>query len=234
MQKYRRLGQWAFRLTRAFLAYDRVLILERDLTVLPEVPPPSIDVEYRLATPQDLATLTSNEHGYDEDKKRGAVKRLGEGDVCCIAVHEDRVVGIRWSCFKEFNSHGIRLPLGQGWVFGYRLRTVERYRRKGISTGLRVYMTPILREMGAVRNISTVELRNEASLLATTRLGSEIMASIYTALLLRKWRISSAPANLAQDVTRGMRGVVTRGFWVSSQAPYGNRELCCPETFARP
>ena len=179
------------------MAYDRAFILERDLTVLPEVPPPSIDVEYRLAAPQDLATLTSNEHGYDEDKKLGAVKRLGEGDMCGIAVHEDRVVGITWSCFKEFNSHGIRLPLGQGWVFGYRARTVERYRRNGIITGLYSYMTPILREMGAVRDIFTVELRNEASPRGTTRLGSEIIGSIHTVLLLRKWRISSAPGGLA-------------------------------------
>ena len=43
----------------------------------------------------------------------------------------------------------------------------------------------------------------------------------------RAWTSSTAE-NLAQEVTRGMREAASRGFWVTSYAPYGYNRVMVP------
>ena len=154
---------------------------------------PSISVEFRQATPEDIDLLTLEEHGYGETEKSRAKRRLEEGELCTIGVHQGKIIFITWIYFKEFEYAGATLPLGPGWADADDTRTVEKYRSKGLAQAGTYYGSTLSRSKGVKRHISWVDVRNRTSLVAFRKTPLRIIGTMWTVLLFRRWRFTRVP-----------------------------------------
>ena len=171
--------------------------MERDLTLPTEEIAPSIPVEFRLATPHDIDSLTPEEHGYDAARRLMAKESLERGDLCTIAVHQGKIVHVGWISFREFEFAGVRFALGPGRSYNYDVRTPEKYQRMGLHRAGNNYRNSVTRERGGQRKIAWVDVRNHVPLRNNIREGYRIIGTMWRAQLLRRWRFSSRPAWLA-------------------------------------
>ena len=186
-------GRYLFRLRRGVVACDRAFIMEGDVTSPIEVREPSISVEFRLATPGDIDSLTPKDHGDSPSRKLKAKESLEQGNLCTVGLHQDQIVHIGWIGFQEFDCAGRKFPLGSEWVDMYDVRTVERYRNKGLhGAGMR-YRYSVALSRGAKRKIGIVYANNEVSLRNNLRVGDKVIGTMWTGLLLRLWRYTWAP-----------------------------------------
>ena len=195
MEIGKRIGDILFRASRSIIAYDRTLILKRDLNYPIEWLEASIPVDFRVASLQDMDLLTE-EHGYDEVGKEKARKRISEGQLCTIGMHEGEIVCLGRIDFKEFECCGVELPLGPGWAYFYDVRTVMRFRGKGLQKSLIPYRLATARDMGTKCMITWIKSRNGISFRNTSRSGGQVIGGLRSVLLLRKWRISRVSKQL--------------------------------------
>ena len=114
-----KVGHMLFRLSRGIVAYDKAYVNERDTGIPLEHEKPKIEVELRLATSDDIDSLTSEDHGYDQTKREVAKERLAEGQLCTIAVHQGEVAAIDWivSNQQKWDTLGAERS-GAGWRSG--------------------------------------------------------------------------------------------------------------------
>ena len=195
-------GRFLRRLSRGIVAYDKAFLFERDLSHPLEKRAPSIPMEIRRATPQDIDSLTLEQHGYGEAEMERAKRRLEEGQLCVVAVHQGRIIYFNWVSFKAFAYSGITLPLGPGWAYGYDARTVEKYRGKGLHSAAVSYQWSAAREAGAKRAITWVDVRNDVNLRYVRKTCAQKIGRAWTVLLLRRWRFTWTPRWLAAYLLR--------------------------------
>ena len=183
--------RFLFRLRRGFVAYEKYLLLETALPSKEWVA--SIPVEFRLATPQDIKSLTPEEHGYGEAEKERAKRRLEEGQPVIIGAHQDKIVYINWFELRQFEFFGVKLALGSGWAFGGEALTVEAYRNKGLGRAGWYYASCLLRSQGAKRCTSWVSVQERGPVHTWLSSGSRIIGSMCSVRVLRWRRFSRVP-----------------------------------------
>ena len=193
MKWHRSVGGFLWRLSRGVVAYNKAFVFVRDLGLAMEERVPFISVAFRVATPQDIDSLTAQEHGYGEVETERAKRRVEEGQLCTIGVHEGKIIFITWIYFGQFEYAGVTLPLGPGWAHPGDTRMVEQYRNKGLAQAGNYYCSSLARSKCAKRYVSWVDVRNRASLLAFRKTGSRNIGTMWTVLLLRRWRFTRVP-----------------------------------------
>jgi len=186
-----RTGKVLSRISRGIVAYDRAFIVEGDVTTPSDDRPTSISVEFRLATPEDIGTLTLEEHGYGDTRKELAKEALQRGKLCAIGVYRDQIIHIGWVGFEEFEFAGRKFPIGLAWGEMYDGRTIKQFRNKGLHGAGMKYRHFLALSRGAKRKIGCVKVNDEASWRNVP--GDQVIGSMHTILVLRRWRYTWAP-----------------------------------------
>ena len=78
---------------RRIVWVDVLVITEHDLTQRRDRKPPSITVEFRVGTFEDLDSLTP-ELGYSDKVKAQAKEDMEAGDIMSVGIHEGEIVHV--------------------------------------------------------------------------------------------------------------------------------------------
>ncbi len=185
------------RVIRSVVAYDQVFLVERDLGLPIEERPLDLPIEFRLATADDIDSLTE-ELRYTEAGLHRTRRRLDEGHMCVVAAHQGRIISVSWMAvgLRGFECLGTKLSLGPGWAYVYHVRTLATYRSMGLQQALGAHRMTMAKEAGAIRTIAWIDTKNAPSLRFATRVGTQTIGTIWSVQFLRLWRYTSVPKRL--------------------------------------
>lgn len=145
------------------------MIAARLLTEPIVIPQPRLPVTIRLATPVDLEKF-DGVATFSEIK--AYAKRFARGHICFIALYQDRLVGYNWAATEvdpKLEGALVRIQPGDVYV-GYAF-TVPAYRGQRIGSALSAHRLRYLQEKGYRRMIAIADVRNQAALVLTRKLG---------------------------------------------------------------
>jgi ribosomal protein S18 acetylase RimI-like enzyme len=167
--------------------YNRInwLVMARPLD-LPIAPfEPRIPVEWRLAPPADLSLIADlvppSEFAYLQ-------RRLLQGRICIMAIHENKAVGCGWMTDKvTFDIDNLEIPLRKGDAYMDDLYVDAAYRSHGIGGALNAKRLEYLRSQNFNRALGIVRSDNEPALTLNRRNGwVEVDRMTFRRILL--WR----------------------------------------------
>jgi GNAT superfamily N-acetyltransferase len=176
-------------------ACQREYLLVQPLSTLPPPGQPQNQIEFRLATPDDIPL-------YDQLYRWPSVRHvranmIERGDVVMLALYDGRLVGqIVASAWKDS-----RLPpepdlklIVEHWpfdvehdVYSHSMYVARSHRGQGISTPLGLHLMHALRERGFHQNWGSVSAQNTKSLRACRSMGTRCVGCIRVIQLLN-WR----------------------------------------------
>lgn len=149
---------------RKIFRINRLMIYELDLRKPIKYVSPKIEINYRLATIEDILKMDSD-HGFDKKGKDYIINRLKNGDDCVLALFENKIVGylcvmygkMELSVYKLINISNKRGYVYKGFVW-------NEFRGKRIINGMDSYI------------INTLSKRKDITCLLTTVIDTNISA----------------------------------------------------------
>ena len=170
------------------LRIERIAFYEYDLT-RPAVGlrPPSIEVEFIVAMPDDLlkthrATLEADfDIGPQEVRQR-----LARSHVALLALHDGVVIAMLWLAFnsQQVSEVGRQMVLRPGEVLTYNECTLAEWRGHGVSSHLNQFAHRFAMLHGACRRINWRRLGNAPAIRVANKLGDRPFAVVTTAMVL--------------------------------------------------
>ena len=178
----------------------RSQLLDRSLLTEIPVNPTKVEVDWRIATADDIDALTEEDFRYDERRKEFSRQNLAEGNICVIG-YVDEVPGhVGWITFKRLYSFPFELPLGEGWIYLQRARTSPKFPGLGLHGAGIAKRLEVAREAGAVRSVNMVDLNNEISLHNFHKLGFIDWYKIWGLGFNGRRLIDRIPANIKATI----------------------------------
>ncbi|MEO8157955.1 MAG: GNAT family N-acetyltransferase [Betaproteobacteria bacterium] len=97
----------------------------------------------------------------------------GRGDLCVAAFDGDYLVGYQWFAFGPTpHIDGVWVDFNTSVRYGYKQFVRPEYRGRHIAAGLSTHCDRTCVQRGCLRTVSFIDLENDASWRATSRLGS--------------------------------------------------------------
>ena len=186
------------RILRQFVSYKRFDVLRRDLRHPVEVREPTIDVQWRPGTSEDVDRLTPEDHNCDEVRAAELKRQLSIGSKMVIAEHEGEIVHLGFVHFKYLADSGFRVDLASNVCVLHDVRTVNRFRGKGLQLAGSKRRTDAALEAGADWAVSIVEVWNSVSLRNSVRAGMHVFGRIHSVRLLRWFHFSKVPRSVRE------------------------------------
>ena len=183
-----------FRLRRGLIKHDAYYVGEMDESVPRNLAAPVVDVEYRLATVEDIADLFDWDGSplgeLREQKARDVISR-GDGR-CFLALHEGRIVHWRWYRYDYADFCGMGVKLGPAWAYLSGTCTLREYRRKGIQNGLSMFQQEHLEE-SALKSLLYIHTRNTRAQAVFNRRYYRHLGRFHRFTLFGRWEILLVP-----------------------------------------
>ncbi|MFH0777709.1 MAG: GNAT family N-acetyltransferase [Candidatus Eisenbacteria bacterium] len=138
-------------------------LLEWDLTrPVPNVSPPTVDVEVRRLKAEEIPLFTD----IVREEKLGLFgERLRDGMICLVAWHKNTVAWYGWVTMKfehePWSGVDLQLKEGEGYVLDAFTR--PEYRGRNLHSYMSARRLEVLKEMGAVRAYGIAAVPNRAS-----------------------------------------------------------------------
>lgn len=155
----------------------KFFVLERLLTEpLPDLPS-RIDLEIR---PFDRSILELVEGINRPSEARQCARHLECGHQGLAALHQNQLAGYAWGC-AEVNSRTekVRIKLNPGDVLCTDVYTNPAFRNQGVQTALSLARFRLFRDLGFLKAICYIEVRNAPSLAVWQRkLGGQIVGKV--------------------------------------------------------
>lgn len=184
------------RILRQFVSYKRYDVLRRDLRQPVEVREPSIDVKWRPGTADDVDRLTPEDHNCDEARAAELKRQLAIGSKMVIAEHEGEIVHLGFVHFKYLADSGFQIELAPNVCVLHDVRTVDRFRGKGLQLAGSKRRRDAAVEAGADWAVSVVEAWNSVSLRNSVRGGMDVFGRIHSLRLLRWFYFVRVPRSV--------------------------------------
>ena len=215
---------------KLLIKYDSAWLCDTDLTwPLPPVEP-RLEVEFRVATPEDAQKFTNQEgKPISEQEKEKTLRRMSIGDLCIVGIHRGQFVGYSWTAIRR-DKHlidGKPINFGTGWCYGYNAYVVRPFRGKGIIQALIAFKYHQLRQFGFERQVSIIDSSNKIQRYLHEKRGDVDVGQFRRIILLHRWRFvwkSRALRAYLETVTRptpGYRGARSQGLGHDLGQPIG-------------
>ncbi len=172
----------------AALRIETIAFYECDLTQpAVRLRPPSIEVEFIVAMPDDL--LKEHRATLEADFDIGPQEvrmRLARSHVALLALHDGVVTAMLWLAFnsQRVSEVGREMVLGPGEVLTYNECTLAEWRGHGISPHLNQFAHAYAMLRGAHRRINWRRLGNAPAIRVADKLGDKSFAVVTTAMVL--------------------------------------------------
>jgi ribosomal protein S18 acetylase RimI-like enzyme len=181
------LRQTAQFLRAPFFEFHLGYALRKSLKGPIDVPAPQVAVAIRQAGLDDLALL---ETIVPPLRVRRFATKMQAGEVCCIAVAEERVVAYVFAGFGGTPStEDLRLELGPGEAYLWAGYALPRYRRQGVVAAVNLSLCRLLQDRGCESVVLFVDGRNKAAIGHCKKMGYRVTDRI-TYLRILGWRLS--------------------------------------------
>ena len=196
-----RIARWAKpvrsarRLLRKVVRHDVFVVVETDRSAFREPVAPRVDIEYRVATLEDLPNLFDwGGQPLTKPGEQWARHIISGAGWCIVALHEGRIVASRWWEFDHAEFSGLRFKLGVGWVHSRVTVTLREYRRLRIQRGLEVYQHHHLRNEHIPKSVAEFRASNGPAVSGgTCRPYQKMLARYHKIVILRRWRFVLFP-----------------------------------------
>ena len=159
---------------------DTLIIKEIDLKNSNRKPIQSIDLDFKIASSEDLDLMDEKRHNMSPERKNYLKDRLKAGDKCILALNNGEIVGYSWAMkdameLSQFNL----IPLPKNKVFLYNAYVVDDFRGKRVNNALnRYFCDNILLKEGKTKMIATISKDNNPSLKSANRSDSKKVGEI--------------------------------------------------------
>lgn len=207
---YAKVEGWPFLLRKIlrmclsfFFEFRTCSIFRRDNTKLMGIEP-RIDVEARLATPDDLALL---EEIAGPRRLKLFKERFRAGRICFVAFHKGRLIAFQW-CALELDPRLEPIPfdlsLRPHEAYIYDMFVLPEYRRKLVFEGVRDFRYKTFKEIGVQSRVWWVHVDNVASFTRLFRvpiLEQEIVYCLKVLWFRKTWKVKALPNSAAHFET---------------------------------
>ncbi len=186
------------RVLRQFFSYRKYEVLRRDLSNEVEIREPAIEVTWKLGTEADVDRLTPEDHNCDEVRAKELKRQLAIGSRMVYAEHEGEIVHVSFVHFKYLADSGYQIELAPNVGVSHDVRTVERYRGKGLQLAGGPRRRKAAIEAGADWTVSIVEVSNGVSLRNSVRGGMQVFGRIHVVRVLRWFYFVRVPRSVRE------------------------------------
>jgi GNAT superfamily N-acetyltransferase len=155
----------------------RFVIVERSLSL----PLPDLQAKIVLEIrPFEQVDLERVREIYRPSEAKLCARRLARGHKGLIALHQGQPVGYAWGCTEvDPQLERVHLKLDAGDVLCADVYTHPSFREKGIQTSLTMARFRMFRDLGYLRAITYIEIRNTPSLAVwQKKLGSRTIGHV--------------------------------------------------------
>ncbi len=168
-----------------FFEFRRTFLVRRSLVEPIHVPTPKVAVTIRQATLDDLALLKTIASPL---RVRRFAKKMQAGEICVVAIHEDRVVGYCLGGFANTPStRDDQVKLGPKEAYAWGGYVLPEYRRQGVWGAVHLELCRLQQEMGYEGCVGQVDRRNRASQGALKKMGLCVTDRV-TLLRVLRWK----------------------------------------------
>lgn len=174
-------------LVQPFFRYRRAFFLRKSLREPLHIPRPKVQVTIRQATLNDRALLETIASRW---RVRRFLKKLEGGEICFVAIREQRVVAFRFAGFAGTPSTedaGLNLGARETYIWG--AYTLPQYRGRYIGSAIHVSMCRFLVDQGYELGYALVHPRNAIALSLFRKLRYQVVGTL-TQLGILKWTMS--------------------------------------------
>ena len=174
-------------LTLPFFEYRRGFLVHRSLEEPIHIPAPRAAVTVREATLDDLALL---ETIVPRLRLSRIVKKMQTGEICFVAIQDQRVVGYVFGGFANTPStEDAQLKLGPKEAYAWGGYVLPQYRRQGVWGAVHLALCRRQQEDGYESCFGLVDRHNRAALGALQKIGFHVPGRV-TLLRVLGWRMS--------------------------------------------
>ncbi len=159
---------------------QRQLVFELDITSPLVKVKPLIELSYRMANSDDIASMDEKKTNFIPERKRFFIDRLQQGDQCLLAFHKETLAGYLWLMKGAMElSRSVHLSLPDHRAYVYNGYVINEYRGKRVINALRSQWIDMLRAEGKTRLVATVYHDNASSIQTIIRSGYEKIGTIW-------------------------------------------------------
>ena len=124
-----------------------------------------LNISFRLATEEDLASMNNELYDYNSIGMKYARNRLKAGDRCILTIHNNKIVAYIWVMrgFIELKQDKL-LKLPDNKAYTYKGYVLNEYRGKRIHSVMYGYLVNMLKKEGVRYVFSAVDKDNKSAL----------------------------------------------------------------------
>ena len=154
----------------ATVGLRRMLLLEADLALSPPPPRAKVALAFGMLCAADVELFLVSQPEIDGPT---AVRKLSQGCVCALALHQGHVAASAWVARDTVSSGWahIRRNLAADEAYNFACHTAVAFRGKGIGPALHGYLANSLRQQGVRRVYRLVLPWNAPSLRSSSKAG---------------------------------------------------------------
>jgi len=169
-----------------FFEFHRGFVVRKSLQEPIHIPAPKVAVTIRQATLDDLPLL---ETIVPPLRVRRFAKKMQAGEICFVAIQEQRVVGYCFGGFANTSStEDAQLKLGPKEAYAWAGYVLPPYRRQGVWGAVHLALCRLQQEKGYETCVGLVDGRNRAALGALEKIGFRATDRV-TYLRILGWRV---------------------------------------------
>lgn len=151
------------------------------------------EVEWKLATPELIDTLSEEDIQYYDYRKRFAKEMLAGGSVGIIGYINREAAHIGWMSFDQIFSPPFEINLGPGWVYFHRTRTAPKFRGLRLQGAGIKKRLEIAAERGITKAVNMVDTDNTISLYNYKKMGFQEQEKLWALELFGRVVKSGVP-----------------------------------------
>jgi len=170
-----------------FLEYRSGFLVRKSLEEPIQIPAVGVAVTMRQATVDDLPLL---ETIVPPLRVRRLAKKMRAGEICFVAIQEERVMGYVFAGFANTPStEDAQLELGPKEAYCWAGYALPQYRRQGVVGAINLSLCRLLREKGYESVFLQVDRGNRAALGHCYKMGYRVTEQV-SYLRVLGWRVS--------------------------------------------